>query len=383
MPGERLFCSGLRRLDPLGYHGLTPRRGELGDPMSSWRNKLPSAYDSRVGAKARNETERVVCIMNPRAAAGRAGERADELKRAVDRAFEQWEIWETQGPGHATELATQALAQGADIVAAVGGDGTCNEVVNGFFDGQRPRRKGAIFTVIPWGTGSDLARSLHAPAALDDALWVASTGMTLPTDVGHVSLQGPNGPTERIFINVAGFGANGDVVHRANAKSKRLGGRATFFMAAMESLLEFEPSECHIEWDGPDGPGEWTGTLLSGFVANGRYCGGGMDVGAGGSMHDGVFDLTLLPHFGRASNLSRSWRLYDGSAWKVGGVQRAYARTIRARSVGQRSVRIDVDGEQPGTLDAAFQCLPRALMVRGGWLRSPLLRSERQVWRPR
>lgn len=350
----------------------------------SWRHKVPSAHDFRSDARARNENERLVCVLNPRAAAGRAGQRVDELRRAVDRAFEQGEVWVSEGPGHATELAAKAIADGADIVAAVGGDGTCNEVVNGFFDDDVPRRRKVVFTIIPWGTGSDLSRSLRAPGTLEDALWVASTGMTLPTDVGHVRFvdhEGNDG--HRVFINVAGFGANGDVVHRANSASKRFGGRVTFLQATLGSLLEFEPPHVDVRWVGPEGEGFWDGTLLSAFVCNGHFCGGGMNVGKGGSMHDGFFDLTLLPTKGRVRNVTSSWRLYDGSVWRVPGAQRVYCSELEATSRNGVPVLLDIDGEQPGLLSAHFRNLERSIPVRGGWLRSPLLRDEREIWRPK
>ncbi|MCP4916107.1 MAG: hypothetical protein GY913_04210 [Proteobacteria bacterium] len=349
----------------------------------SWRNKLPSAHDFRQDAAARNENESIVCVLNPRAAAGLAGQRVEELRRAVDRAFAASDVRLTEGPGHATELAAQALAEGADIVAAVGGDGTCNEVVNGFYDGKTPRRRSSIFTVIPWGTGSDLQKSVRSPGTLQDALWVASTGMTLPTDVGHVSYVGTDGQDgERIFINVAGFGTNGDVVARSNKATKKYGGRVTFLQATLGSLLEFEPPRVAVTWKGVAGPGRWEGNLLSAFVANGHYCGGGMNVGKGGSMHDGLFDLTLVPTKGRARNVASSWRLYDGSIYKVPGSVRVYASELEARSLDGTPVLLDVDGEQPGMLTARFANLERTLQVRGGWLRSPLLRDEREAWRP-
>lgn len=201
----------------------------------SWRNKLPSVHDYRTSARARNENERIVCVLNPKAAAGSAGERQAELRRAVSRAFVHGEVVVSEGPGHATELARQAIRDGADIVAAVGGDGTCNEVVNGFFDKGKLIRRTVAFSIIPWGTGSDLAKSLSAPSGIEDALWVASTGMTLPTDAGIARFESENGVQERVFLNVAGFGANGDVVHRANTGSKRFGGRATFLQATVLS----------------------------------------------------------------------------------------------------------------------------------------------------
>ncbi len=305
-----------------------------------------------------------------------------ELERALERTFAAWDIRPTAGPGHASELAAGAIDEGFDIVAAVGGDGTANEVVNVFFCGSTPRSRRAIFSLIPWGTGSDLQKSLRSPSDLTDALWVASTGMTLPTDVGYVNFRGPDGPAERIFVNVAGFGANGDVVHRANTASKRFGGRVTFLQATVGCLVNYEPPHVHVSWESADGTGSWEGQLLSAFVANGRYCGGGMDVGSGGSMHDGCFDLTLLPTKGRARNITESWRLYDGSIGRVSGSRRVYARSLTARSLDDTEVLLDIDGEQPGALEATFRALPRQLQVRGGWLRSPLLQPRHEVWRP-
>jgi diacylglycerol kinase (ATP) len=308
----------------------------------------------------------------------------DELRRALDRAFGTWSVQLTEGPGHASELAAAALDEGADIVAAVGGDGTCHEVVNGFFDGQRHRARRVIFAAIPWGTGSDLARTICAPGTLQDALWVAATGMTLPTDVAHLRCQALEGGTvEQVFINVAGFGANGDIVSRTNRSSKRWGGVASYLGSTLQSLLAYESWKVEIDWSGPDGDGQWQGPLLSAFLANGAYCGGGMWVGRGGTMHDGCLDLTMLPPTHLARTLSEIWRLYEGSAWKATGARRSRVHRLQARSLeDDRPVLLDVDGEQPGCLPIAVEVLPSALQVRGGWITSPLLERPTQDWRP-
>ncbi|MED5370471.1 MAG: diacylglycerol kinase family protein [Myxococcota bacterium] len=348
--------------------------------MADWRNKLPSVHDYRTTARARNENERIVCVLNPKAAAGRAGDRIAELRRAVQRAFVHGEVVVSQHAGHATELARQAVLDGADIVAAVGGDGTCNEVVNGFFKEGKALRRDAIFSIIPWGTGSDLSKSLRAPSSLEDALWVASTGMTLPTDAALARFQTEQGPTERVFLNVAGFGANGDVVDRANSSSKRFGGRVTFLQATVSSILGYSAQPVALSWEGPDGNGSWEGELFSAFLANAQYCGGGMNMGRGGSMHDGVLDLTIIPELGTARLVKNTWRLYDGSAHEIGGVRRIRARSLTARALSGSRVLIDLDGEQPGWLDAEFRVLEKQLQVRGGWLRSPLLERNRERW---
>jgi len=346
--------------------------------------KITGRSDVDARHRIRNETERIVCVLNPRARGGSAGAMVDEVRRAVDRIFSRAEVVVTRGPGHATELAREAVEGGADIVAAVGGDGTCNEVVNGLFDGQLPRRRSVIFSVIPWGTGGDLARSVKAPARLRDALWTAATGMTLPADVGHARFVDHRGEAaERVFLNVAGFGANGEVVSRANRSSKRLGGGVTFLAATLATLSSYRPAEVELRWRGEGGEGAWRGDLLSAFVANAYYCGGGMYVGKGGSMHDGRFDLSVLPPLNPARALRQARRLYDGTLPRIPGAVRAAAAEIEARAVDPAAaVLLDIDGEQPGRLPASFRVLHRTLQVRGGWLRSPLLDGETPAWRP-
>ncbi|HND32364.1 MAG TPA: diacylglycerol kinase family protein, partial [Myxococcota bacterium] len=171
---------------------------------------------------AKNRGERLVVVANPRSAGGRTGADRDRVERAVFRAFEQAELCWTEGPGHASELARLAASR-ADIVAALGGDGTCHEVVNGLFSAGKAVNPKVIFTVLPSGTGGDLKRSLQIPARLEDSLWNAATGMTLPLDVGQVLWE--DAP-QKVFINVAGFGANAEVCRRANQSSKRWGGQA-------------------------------------------------------------------------------------------------------------------------------------------------------------
>jgi diacylglycerol kinase (ATP) len=351
--------------------------------LADSKHKVRGYADFDTRERVRNKTERIVCILNPRARAGTAGSRIDELKRALERCFEEGEVVVTEAPGHATQLAREAVEGGADIIAAVGGDGTCNEVVNGLFDGDRPRRRSATFALIPWGTGGDLARSIKAPGNLSDALWVAAMGMTLPTDVGHVSFTRPDGqPAERVFLNVAGFGANGEVVARVNRGSKRLGGTISFLGATLATLGSYKPADVELKWEGVDGPGEWRGQLLSAFVANAHYAGGGMYVGRGGSMHDGWFDLSILPPMGMVRSVSQSWRLYDGSIDKVSGAVRARVRSLEARCESGGPLLLDVDGEQPGQLPASFKVLHRTIQVRGGWVQSPLLDEERPTWKP-
>jgi diacylglycerol kinase (ATP) len=336
-----------------------------------------------LGSRSRNCSEKIVCILNPRAQGGKAGAAEAKIRKAIDRAFQDWELVLTKSPGHATELAQQALASDADIVAAIGGDGTCHEVINGFFDGDKPRSRKTKFALIPWGTGSDLARTIRAPSRLEDALWVAATGMTLPTDVGIAEFTNHQGEKEsQIFINSAGFGCNGAVVAKANASSKKFGAKITFLGATFSTLASYSSPEMNIKWSGPRGVDQWSGPLLSTFLMNGSFCGGGMNLGPKGTMHDGLLDLTILPPMGFARAVAKSWRLFDGSADKVHGACVQQVREMEVLAVGGEEVLVELDGEQPGVLPLKVRVLPGVLQIRGGWILSPFLESDKAEWRP-
>lgn len=323
------------------------------------------AGDARTtdSAGAQNRGERLILIANPRAGGGRAGAARDAILRAADRAFANVDVRWTEGPGHATELAGKAAGE-ADIVAALGGDGTCSEVVNGLVPDGVPVNRKIVFGVVPFGTGGDLVRSLEVRRPLDKAFWTLATGMTIPLDLGRYAWDGGR---SRVFVNVAGVGANADVSRRANASSKRLGGFLTFLGALMGSLREFSAMPIRWSWDGPDGKGELEMDTFAAFCANGHYCGGGMWIGNGGSMADGVFELTIVPTPSARLAAALLPRVYDGRFREQPQVTSLRISTVRVDA----PIVLEADGESIGAGPARIDVLPRALQVRGGWLQPP------------
>jgi diacylglycerol kinase (ATP) len=304
-------------------------------------------------------------IVNPRAGAGRAGQHLEELRAAVARRLPGAEIVLTEAQGHGRHLAREAAQDGIGLLVAVGGDGTIHEIVDGLFDGDRAISDSLVLGIVPAGTGSDLRRSLELPEDRDDALGVLVSGRDRPVDVVHVTLQTREGPRVERYINVAGFGANGEVVRHANQMDKRLGGRVTFFRASLKTSLSYSPAELALRWIDADGRQQtWQGRAASVFLANGHYCGGGMWVGKGGQMDDGLIEVTVLPPDGTTTQVVQARRLYDGSLGQWPGARRMQVRELEARPVSGAPVQLDLDGENPGQLPAIFRVLPRALRIR-------------------
>src|SRR5436305_1429889 len=112
---------------------------------------------------------RTVVIVNPKSQGGKLGKRWPELADLIGRAF-PFDAVTTKAAGDATRLAREALRGGAERVVAIGGDGTINEVVNGFFDEEGAAiAPEASFGLIPYGTGGDFRRTMGIPIATVDA----------------------------------------------------------------------------------------------------------------------------------------------------------------------------------------------------------------------
>ena len=249
-------------------------------------------------------------------------------------------------PGHLAEAARDASDR---LLVVVGGDGTMNEVVNGAVG------TGAEVAVLPNGTGQDFGRTHAIPASFDEAVRVALDGEARTIDLGRVELE----DSTRYFANVGSAGMSGAVAHRANAMSKRLGGKATFFYALTREFLAWQNTEVTVRLDGGD---ERRGAMHDVIVASGRWHGGGMKLAPDASYDDGLFDVVFIGDINKLDFLTTAPRLYSGkylSHLKVDHVRSASV-TIDAAE----PLPVEVDGEPIGTTPARFEVVPAALRVR-------------------
>src|SRR5260370_31034996 len=133
-----------------------------------------------------------------------------------------------------------AVRESRPVVVAVGGDGTLNEVVNGFFHNGAPIPTTTRLAMVPLGTGGDFRRTLRIPLDPKAAVQVLQTGIVRRLDAGAVSFRTSDGGSGlRHFINIADAGLGGEVVHRVNKGAKRLG-PAQFKVAPLLALLAWK-----------------------------------------------------------------------------------------------------------------------------------------------
>jgi YegS/Rv2252/BmrU family lipid kinase len=294
-----------------------------------------------------------VFLVNPASANGATGKRWPELARRASELGLNGETLFSEHPGHLIELARGAVDGGAELVVAVGGDGTLNEVVNGIVG------RDVDLATIPLGTGMDFGRTYGSPTRFDDAVRVAAQGATRTIDAGRVSFRTWSGePAERFFANVGSVGMSGAVAQRANGMSKALGGKATFFYALTRVFFEWQNTEVDVRFEG----GERHGRMHDVVVANGVWHGGGMMLAPDAEPDDGQFDIVLIGDVGKVDFLTTAPKIYKGKHVHHPKVE--VVRSARVEVDAPVPLPIEVEGEQVGTTPATFEVVPGALRVR-------------------
>jgi YegS/Rv2252/BmrU family lipid kinase len=304
---------------------------------------------------------RTVLIVNPKSQGGRLGKRWVEIADTIGRAFPFDEAI-TQGPGDATRLAREALRAGAERVVAIGGDGTINEVVNGFFDERgQPVAPEASFAVIPFGTGGDFRRTLQMPTELASAAKVIAANHRRKIDVGRLEFTATaGGRAARMFANIASFGVSGVVDRLVNESGKKLG-RLSFLAASARATWSYKNQRVQLVFDGKD---RVEATINTVAIANGRYFGGAMMVAPNAEVDDGMFDVIALGDFGFGDLLASGRRLFKGTHLTMDKVTARRAKIVDAEPIEPSAVvELDIDGENLGRLPARFEIVPSALWV--------------------
>ena len=254
-------------------------------------------------------------------------------------------------------MAERAVRESRPLVVAVGGDGTLNEVVNGFFHNGAPIPTNTRLGMVPLGTGGDFRRTLKIPLDPKAAVQVLMSGVPRRLDAGAVSYQTPDGGTGvRHFINIADAGLGGDVVHRVNNGSKRLG-PATFKVASLLSLLAWKNKPMNVIVDGIAHDLK----AMQVVIANCQYFGGGMRMAPTASPTDGVFDVILVGDAGKLETLRGIGTISRGAHLDEHNPKYQLMYGKRVSVTSDEKVRIDLDGEDPGFLPALFEIQPSAI----------------------
>lgn len=303
---------------------------------------------------------KIAAVVNPHSAGGRTARRWPQLAHLLESRLGRVTSRFTGEQGGAIAITSGLLREGFDLVIAVGGDGTINEVANGFFHQDRLVRPEAALGILPLGTGGDFRRTLEIPVSTLEALDVLAAGHAALIDVGKATFHANSGgQSSRYFVNLVSFGMGGHVAAQSRNFMGRFGGRAAFFWATVKTFLSYRGRQVNLSLDG-------SATCLPFFITNvaignGQFHGGGMRPCPAAVPNDGVFDVTVINYAGALKLLSSISMLYTGEVYAHPKVRHFQAARILAQ--GESATEIEIDGEPLGTLPLEISVLPRRLRV--------------------
>lgn len=308
---------------------------------------------------------RTFVVVNPSASKGATGRRWEQLAAAIRLGLDgPFDHALTAGPGDATTLTRRALSDGYEMVVSVGGDGTNNEVVNGFFgDDGRPLAPEAVFAHVPSGTGGDFRKTIGLGTDPRTGTVLLGGRRTRLIDVGRAAFTAHDGrEVTRHFLNITSFGIGGLVDQYVNRSRKRLGGKLSFFLAASRAMLAYRNQPIRLRLD--EGPVQEL-RINNVAVANGQYFGGGMHVAPAAALDDGLFDVVGFGDLSTLEYLALAGSIYKGQHIGRPKISHARAKVVVAETTGKdQEVLIDMDGEQPGRLPIRLEVRPGALRLK-------------------
>ncbi|OGW40078.1 MAG: hypothetical protein A2X58_04465, partial [Nitrospirae bacterium GWC2_56_14] len=181
----------------------------------------------------------------------------------------------TAGPREAGMIA-RAACRDYDVIVAIGGDGTVNEVLQGMVFSHTP------LGIVPGGTGNDFVRSLRIPNKLEQAVDIVLAGQTRTIDLGKIN--------DIYFANNAGFGFDAAVNITTYGMGGGTGGLSLYLRALVRTLGKYRPVQLTIAMNGRTIDQETF--LLS--IGNGTTCGGGFKLTPHAKLDDQLLDVTLI-----------------------------------------------------------------------------------------
>lgn len=221
--------------------------------------------------------KKILFIINPISGTSSKGGIPDAISRYLDKEKFDFDFRETEHPGHATEIARQAAQQAYDVVVAIGGDGTVNEVGCGLAHTH------TALGIIPYGSGNGLARHLMIPLDIEQSVHILNEYQIHNLDYGVIN--------DHPFFCTCGMGFDAFVSMKFAEAGKR--GPITYVQKVLEEGAKYKPETYEIEDE--EGTQRRKAFLIS--CANASQYGNNAYIAPQASMRDGMMDVVIMEPF--------------------------------------------------------------------------------------
>jgi diacylglycerol kinase family enzyme len=306
---------------------------------------------------------RYFLILNPTAKSGKGKERWEALFQALRAKDIVFEIGESNYPGHAIVLAREACMKNYDVVVAVGGDGTINEVLRGLMSAECTPEARPAMGILYTGTSPDICRYHGIPIDTKGAIHTLLNEAAIATDIGEVqyfSDQSASKPETGYFLCSVNLGVGAAVARGSNSGlRKKFGDFIGTLFSIISSLSSFERPDLSVEIDGQATVLEKTINLT---IGKNPYIASGVKVFSDIKHDDGRMYFFAIQRFNFISLLANLHKLYTGNFQKHPNTKFEFIREFSCK-YNPKAPEVEFDGDPHGFLPCKIRILHRALKL--------------------
>jgi YegS/Rv2252/BmrU family lipid kinase len=288
------------------------------------------------------EKKRIVFVVNP--ISGTQGKKAilKWIDERLDQSIYDYSIVKTEYAGHATQIAANAVQEKVDVVVAIGGDGTINEIARSLV------HTNTALGIIPCGSGNGLARHLRIPMEPKAAIDVLNRGHELCIDYGKIN----NIP----FFCTCGVGFDAFISLKFADSGKR--GLLTYLENTLHESLTYQPETYEIENE--EGTMKYKAWLIA--CGNASQYGNDAYIAPQASLTDGLMDVTIMEPFTVLDVPSLSFQLFNKTIDQNSRVKTMRAKKIKIHRVNDGVMHFDGDPLMAGK-ELEVEIIPAGLRV--------------------
>ncbi len=348
----------------------------------------PPQKENSKSIRNRNDNSKfndLIFILNPYSQGGNTGKNWDETYSQIKEFLPiNHQIIFTKKANEGTLITRKFLKEGYKNIVAVGGDGTINEVANGFFYNRSNRNNSvtrsngfkptshlksvnpdAVLHIIPSGSRNVLAASLRLQYEGIDSFMHINEMKKSKIDVIGVTTADKDDPTltrNRIVLNAAEIGVGAEIINRSKKVRAKVKSRLLSTVASIISTVPtYESNSCEIILDNDK---TISSNLTMGIIANGQFLGGKFNAAPKANMSDGLMDVVILRNSGSIKMLDKLVRLKGDDSYTEEDNILYYQVSRVTLLPKERNMTVSLDGEPIGILPASFKVYHNALSLK-------------------
>ena len=270
--------------------------------------------------------DNILFIINPIAGGGKAKNLIPLIKNSMEKHKKDYDIILTTRPKEAIDIAKDNV-DNYEIIVAVGGDGTINEVAKGIINAG----KGTL-GIVPGGTGNDMIKSLGISMDPEESLETIIKGVEKEIDIGKINSSS--------FLNIASVGFDAEVIVNHDKFKGRVKGKLVYILSVIYTLFDYKDKRLEIYIDGE----KLEEDIMLMAIGNGKYYGGGMKILPTSKINDGYLHICIISGISKIRSLYLFPTLFKGNHINYKKYVKLYkAKEIKVKSKEELFLNIDGD----------------------------------------